>query len=187
MARTSKKAPSARQRATRAGSVAGVGGVAKRPVSGPGAAASRRASVAASSVVAPSVSLAKVVGPAAAGWRVRMGGRPRIVAADASVDPALLEDAAKSGATVVIDENAEGGGAAIVGVLATSRAVTIDKNGVVDARVKRFRITADEEALLRTMTAFVRLKGDDAEVYGNEVVTRARELCRIFGRMIKLN
>jgi hypothetical protein len=135
---------------------------------------------------AAGLSLATVVGKSADGWRVRTAAGTRVVTADPSVDPALLEGCVASRAHVVVDEAAEGG-PRIVGALATSPALTIDRAGNVEARVKRLRITATEEALLRTLSSFLRVKGDDVEIFGEDVVTRARELCRLFGRMIKLN
>jgi hypothetical protein len=135
---------------------------------------------------AGALSLATVLAKSGGGWRVRAGARTRVVAADPSVDPVLLETCVVSCAHVVIDEAAEGG-PRIVGALATSPALTIDRAGNVEARVKRLRITASEEALLRTLSSFLRVKGDDVEIFGEDVVTRARELCRLFGRMIKLN
>jgi hypothetical protein len=110
-----------------------------------------------------------------------VGGAERLLAADASVDPALLREAAATSARVVLD------GAVIVGVLATRRALTIDREGAVEAHVRRFALTATDEALLSGPDAFVRLKLGDVELYGRRVVSRARELCRVLGRMVKIN
>jgi hypothetical protein len=145
----------------------------------------RRAAVPAAVAAGP-ISLATVMSRADDRWRVGAAGGSRVIAADPSVDPALLEACVASGGHVVIDE-AGAAGPRIVGALATAPALTIDRAGNVDARVKRFRITASDEALLRTLSSFLRVKGDDVEIFGQDVVTRARELCRLFGRMIKLN
>lgn len=127
-------------------------------------------------------------------WQVRLGGRTgasasadlRPCAADASVDPALLREAIATGARVVLDRD-ESGEMTIVGVLATRRALTIDRTGAVEADVRRFSITAAEEALLRASGAFLQIKLDDVELYGKRVVSRARELYRVLGRMVKIN
>src|SRR3954468_10416162 len=82
----------------------------------------------------PAVALGVVLGEAGGGrWRVRAGGVERLLAADASVDPALLREAAASGARVVLDAGSEA--AVIAGVLATQRALTIDRDGAVTAEV----------------------------------------------------
>jgi hypothetical protein len=130
---------------------------------------------------APAVGLGVVLGEEDGRWRARVGGAERLLDADASVDPALLREAAATGARVVLD------GAVIVGVLATRRALTIDPQGAVEAHVRRFALTAADEALLAGPGAFVRLKLDDVELYGRRVISRARELCRVLGRMVKIN
>ena len=42
------------------------------------------------------------------------------------------------------------GGPALVGVLQTSRALRVDRDGVVDAQVERFSVQARSEAILKT-------------------------------------
>jgi len=119
-------------------------------------------------------------------WRVRAGGAEVTAEADPAIDPALLAEAVASGARVVLETGA-GAPPVIAGVLATSRALTIDRSGAVEATVRRLALTATEEALLRGPGAFVRLKVDEVELYGKRVVSRARELCRLLGRMVKIN
>jgi hypothetical protein len=119
-------------------------------------------------------------------WRVRAGGAELVAEADRAIDPALLREAIATGARVVL-EAAPGAPPVIAGVLATARALTIDRTGAVEAEVRRLALTATEEALLRGPGAFVRLKVDEVELYGKRVVSRARELCRILGRMVKIN
>jgi hypothetical protein len=135
---------------------------------------------------APGIGLGLIVGEADGRWRTRVGGRERLLDADPSVDPALLREAAASGARVVLEASEEGA-PVIVGVLATRRALTVDRTGAVEAEVRRLALTATEEALLRGPDAFVRLKLDEVELYGRRVVSRARELCRIMGRLVKIN
>src|SRR5215471_10505978 len=132
------------------------------------------------------VALGLVVGELDGRWRTRVGGVEQLVDADPAVDPLLVREAAATGARVVLDAPPDGP-AVIVGVIATRRALTVDRDGAVDARVRRFTLTATEEALLAGPGAFVRLKLDDVELYGRRVVSRARELCRVLGRMVKIN
>ncbi len=117
-------------------------------------------------------------------FRVRVAGAERLLPWDPAVDPALLEQAMASGARVVVEL---GAAPAIVGALVVARPLSIDRHGDVEARVRRLRLTAVDEVLLRTGGAFARLKGGELELYGDRVLTRAREVARILGRMIKLN
>src|SRR5512132_3745990 len=81
-------------------------------------------------------------------WRVRAGGTERVAAADPAVDPALLREAIGTGARVVL-ETPPDGEAIVAGVLATARALTIDRSGAVEATLRRLSLSATEEALLR--------------------------------------
>ncbi len=130
------------------------------------------------------VLLAKVLAREGERFRVRMGGREEVVGCDPSVDPALVDEAIASGARVVLDGAAD---RAIVGALATARTVTVDREGCLRLSVNRFEVAARDVALLRTDSAFVRVKGDEVEAFGRRVVTRARELARILARAIQLN
>src|SRR4051812_12510344 len=95
-------------------------------------------------------------------WRVRAGGAERLVTADPAIDPALLSEAIGSGARVVL-ETPQDGEPIIAGVLATARALTIDRTGAVEATLRRLSLFATEEALLRGPGAFLRLKRDELE------------------------
>lgn len=130
------------------------------------------------------IQLALLLDPVEGGWRARIGATERELAVDPSVDPALLEEARELGARVVVDASAE---PVIVGVLSTRRAVTIDREGCVHAEVERFEIDAREEVLLKTPRAYIRAKAQDVEVYGGQVLTRAREVAKVLAAMIKLN
>jgi hypothetical protein len=117
-------------------------------------------------------------------WRVRIGDEERILPADASVDPALLEEAALSGARAVVEP---GTAPAIVGVLMTARAVSVDRSGAVELDVRRLAINVAEEALVKSAGAFLRVGVAEIETYGANVITRAREIYRVLGRMVKIN
>jgi hypothetical protein len=133
----------------------------------------------------PPVVLAKLLGREGRGWRVRLAGAEHIASCDDSVDPALLDEAARCGSRVVIETSEDG--PTIVGTLTTSRAVRIDGEGAVDVKLKSFRVTVEDEVLLRTEGAFARVSGGQIELYGQQILTRAREIARILARMIKLN
>jgi hypothetical protein len=138
---------------------------------------------------APAVTAAVALGvvEARAGerhWRVRVGAEVVTAACDASVDPALVDEAMRAGARVVLDL---AGAPVIAGALATARAVSYDRDGSVMVDARRFVVTAAEEALLRTRAAFVQVKGADVEAFGERVVSRAREVLKLIGRNVRIN
>jgi len=134
---------------------------------------------------AAGVALGVVEGRAGEGsWRVRVGPSVHAMACDPSVDPRVVDEAAASGARVVVDLGAE---PVIVGALVTARPVTVGRDGVLALEVRRFVVTAAEEAMIRTQAAFVQVKGGDVESYGNRVVSRARELLKVLGRNVRIN
>lgn len=129
----------------------------------------------------PPIVLAKLREGAGDAWIAELGAELREVSVDPSVDPALLREACDTGARVVLE------GRTIVGVIATRRAITVDREGRVDADVTSFSIHAREEVVLKTAGAFVRAKAREVEVYGDRVLTRARDVAKILAAMIKLN
>jgi hypothetical protein len=116
---------------------------------------------------------------------VWLAGAEHIASCDESVDPALLDEATQTGGRVVIETSEDT--PVIVGTLTTSRAVRINGDGAVDVALKSFRVTVEDEVLLRAEGAFARVSGGEIELYGQQILTRARELARILARMIKLN
>jgi hypothetical protein len=130
------------------------------------------------------VLLATVLAEEAKGWRVRLGARELVLALDASVDPALVREALEDGARVLVEASAS---PVVVGVVQTSRALRVDRRGVVDAEVERFQLQARQGATVKTSGAFVQVKGSEVELYGTRILTRAREVAKILARMINLN
>ncbi len=131
----------------------------------------------------PSLTLGVVVAVEAGRALVRSGTLERRCAVDPSVDPALLAEAARTGARVV---GALAEPPVVVGALSTHRTLAIDAAGGVDVALERFRVTAPD-LQLRSTGAFVRVAGEQVELYGTRVVGRARELVKLLGRMVKLN
>lgn len=130
------------------------------------------------------IRLGRVLGREGDRFRVRVGSRERIVERDPSVDPALVEAAIASGARVVLED---GPVPVIVGGLATGRAVEVSRAGEIELTVKRFRVTAEEEVTLQTRSAFLRARGDEVEIFGRRLLSRAREAVRVLARVIQLN
>lgn len=133
----------------------------------------------------PSVGLCTVLGSEGERWRIRTAVGEQLVPLDASVDPLLLEEARLSGARALLELGPAG--PRLVGVVQTSRALRIDREGVVDARVERFSLQARKEAVLKTFTAFLQLKGGDVELRGVRTLVRAREMAKVLARIISLN
>ena len=118
------------------------------------------------------------------GWRVRTAAGERVIAADPSVDPALLDEVARDGGRVLIDAQGE---AVIVSALLTRRPLTLDRDGHVAADVQSFTVKAVEHVMLQTGKAFVQLRGGRMELFAVRMVQRARERVRILARQIGLN
>jgi hypothetical protein len=130
------------------------------------------------------IHLARVLAREGDAFLVSAGGERRRAACDPCVDPALVEAAIASGARIVLEDGPE---PLIVGALQTARAVEVSQGGEVSLTVKRFLVTAEEEATLRTGSAFLQVKGDEVELFARRILSRARELARVLARAIQLN
>ncbi|AKF86414.1 hypothetical protein MFUL124B02_26410 [Myxococcus fulvus 124B02] len=133
----------------------------------------------------PPMSLGRLVAREGAGWRVRIGAAEHLLQVDPAVDPALLEEALASGARVIVDGSDEA--PLIAGLLTTQRALHLDRQGAVNARVRSFSVTAEEKALLRVPGAFLQVTATEVELYADRVITRAREVAKVLATLIKLN
>jgi hypothetical protein len=133
---------------------------------------------------ASGIHLGRVVSRQGDSFRVRYAGTERTIPCDRSVDPALVEGAIATGARVVVED---GPGPSIVGTLTTARPVELDRDGAVRLEVTRFEVTAEEEALLKTRSAFVSIKDDGVEMFARRILCRAREVARILAAAIQLN
>ncbi|HET6984715.1 MAG TPA: hypothetical protein VFI53_21405, partial [Myxococcaceae bacterium] len=131
------------------------------------------------------VALGTVLGSEGERWRIRMAGSEQLLPLDPSVDPLLLEEARLSGARALLELGP--GGPRLVGVVQTSRALRIDREGTVDETVERFSVQARKEALLRTLSSFLRLKDGEVELRGIRTLVRAREMAKVLARIISLN
>jgi hypothetical protein len=132
-----------------------------------------------------SVALGTVLGQEGERWRVRTGGGEQLLPLDPSVDPLLVDEARASGARVLLELGPTG--PILVGVVQTSRALQIDRQGVIEAEVERISVQAREEAVLKTFSAFLRLKRGEVELRGVRTLVRAREMAKVLARIISLN
>ncbi len=131
----------------------------------------------------PPITLAFVVAREGSGYRVRAGSTEAVVECDACVDPAVIDEAIESSARVVLDPSTN----TICGVLMTSRALRIDREGDVRAEVRRVEISASEGALLKSRSSFLQLDEERIELFARETVVRARDAFRALAQLIKLN
>ena len=131
------------------------------------------------------VVLGTVLGREGDRWQVLTSSGEPLLPLDPSVDPLLVEEARASGARVLVEMGPQG--ATVVGVVQTSRALQIDRRGVVEAQVERFSIQARGEAVLKTFSAYLQLKAGEAELRGVRTLIRAREMAKVLARIISLN
>lgn len=118
-------------------------------------------------------------------WQVRLGGGLREAIREDGVDPALLALCREQSRRVVI--LAEGEQLMIVGTLQVRRALDIDTQGRVDADVESFKVKAKADVTLQTAAAFIQIKAEQVELFGERVLTRARGVAKTLARMISLN
>ncbi|MFY1829225.1 hypothetical protein ACN47A_25125 [Myxococcus fulvus] len=138
----------------------------------------------ASSELDGAIRLATVLAEESSGWRVRLGTKEQVLSLDASVDPGLVREALESGARVLVELSAP---PMVVGVVQTSRALRVNRQGRVEAQVEKFDLYSREGATMKTSGAFMQVKGSEVELYGTRILTRAREVAKILARMINLN
>jgi len=131
------------------------------------------------------VALGTVLGREGDRWRVTSPAGEALLPLDPSVDPLLVDEACACGARVLVEVGPRG--ATLVGVVQTSRALRIDRRGVVNAVVERLSIQARTEAVLKTFSAYLQLKAGDAELRGVRTLVRAREMAKVLARIISLN
>ncbi len=133
----------------------------------------------------PPVVLGRAVGPADGGFRVVVGDRERVVAVHESVDPALLVEAARAGAMVVLDGTASP--PRIVGTLQTRRVLAVEPDGEVRAKVRRLDLVVEERAVVRSSQAFIAVEDDQVELFGERLLLKAHDVLRALGRLVKIN
>ena len=114
------------------------------------------------------------------------GGVELHVTLDEYVDPRLIARAAASGDRVLIEED-ETERPVVVGVVATRLAET-ERPDVLTLKARTIIIDAEDELLLRSGKAGMRLREDgDVELVGSRIVTMSRGLFRLVGKMLRLN
>ncbi|MGE0784920.1 MAG: hypothetical protein AB7S26_04465 [Sandaracinaceae bacterium] len=133
----------------------------------------------------PPLQLARLVREEDGAFVVAIAGTERRAERAEDVDPALLREVVERGGRVLVET--QDGHLEIAGVLTTRRPLEIDMNGDVSATVRTLRLRAAREVLLTTERAMMRIKGEDVELYGREVLARARDVAKILGRLISLN
>lgn len=110
------------------------------------------------------------------------GNGPAVEALVATeVDPEVVADACESGNAVLV-ETILGELPVIVGVLQTKRPTALR------LRAATIQIEGDDEVLLRSGGAAIRLRADgNIEVVGSRISAASRGLFRLVGRILRLN
>lgn len=131
----------------------------------------------------PPVSIGVVTSRQGREATVKVGSRECTLQIDATVTTGLVDLAIEDGRRVIIDPSTH----TLCGVLQTSEALSIDRDGAVKADVQRFEIHAVEYARMQTAHSFLQLDDDRVEVFARETLLRARGTLRALARLIKLN
>lgn len=112
---------------------------------------------------------------------LRGQGAPLDALVAPEVDARVIADALASGDAVLV-ETVAGELPVIVGVLLTQR------RDELRLRARTIHIEGDDEVLLRSGRAAIRLRADgDIEVVGSRISAASRGLFRIVGRILRLN
>ncbi len=114
------------------------------------------------------------------------GGVELDVDVDSDVDPLLIARAIDAKERVLIEEE-PGETPIVVGVVST-RLHEKSRPDVVELKARRIVIDAEDELVLRSGSAGMRLREDgDVELVGSRIVTVSRGLFRLVGKMLRLN
>jgi hypothetical protein len=104
---------------------------------------------------------------------------------DLHLHPNVLETALRTGEVVLVAEREE---LTVVGALRTQPTPGIDAGESFHIRAKRVRVEATEEISLGAAAATVVLRAvGEVETYADRIVSRAEQLHKLVGRMLRLN
>ncbi len=119
---------------------------------------------------------------------VRMGSRTIVASKSATLHEAVLRTAMETGEPVLV-ERGEGGTVIVVGALRTKPTPGVDKTRDIRIEADRIEIHAKHELSLATSgLARIALRATgEIETYADRIVSRAEELHKIVGRMLRLN
>jgi len=119
---------------------------------------------------------------------VRLGGRTVEAKRATILDEAVLATAMETGEPVLV-ERAPDGSVTVVGALRTRATPGVDKMKDITIEADRIALVGKKEVTLATSgVARIALRAaGEIETYADRIVSRAEELHKIVGRMLRLN
>jgi hypothetical protein len=117
---------------------------------------------------------------------LQIGGETIEAAVDAAVDPAVLRTALARRERVIAQQ--EGDGWVVVGALRTAATPGVDEGDEFAIKARRVRIEAAHELSVVSGAASVVLRAyGQVETLAQDITSRASQVHKIIGRMIRLN
>lgn len=135
-----------------------------------------------------SLALALVIDASTPEIDVRVGGRSLVAKASPTLHPAILETAMRTGEPVLVERNADGS-LSIVGGLRTQPTPGVDQTKEIHLEADHITLKGRKEIVLSTegVASLALRAAGEIETYADRIVSRAEELHKIVGRMLRLN
>jgi hypothetical protein len=135
----------------------------------------------------PGLAVARVVRSDEARVEIELAGARRVAAVDASVHPSVVDGARRRGEVVLVALDA-GGAPTIVGALRTQPAPGLDAMDTIRLEARRIELVGGDEVQIRSGIAALAVRAlGEVETYADRIVSRAEEVQKIIGRMLRLN
>ncbi len=117
---------------------------------------------------------------------VDLAGRVAQASMDRSVHRSVVETACARGEMLLL--TGEGASLRVVGALRTQPTPGVDAMDEITLEARRVTLVGGEEVQLRSGVAVVALRAiGEVETYADRIISRAEELQKIVGRMLRLN
>lgn len=132
------------------------------------------------------IALARVVAWDGARLLLEVDERTVEASRDRNLHPNVLDTALRTGEVVLVSERE--GRFTVMGALRTQPTPGIDVGEEFHIRADRIRVAAEKELSLSAVAATVVLRAaGEVETYADRIVSRAEQLHKIVGRMLRLN
>ena len=134
------------------------------------------------------LALARVLSVGPAGVEIDIGGQIMTAQSSPTLALEVLRTASERGEPVLV-QRAASGEITVVGALRTQATPGVDKMKEIDIEADRIRLHGKTEVTLSTSgVAQIALRAvGEIETYADRIVSRAEELHKIVGRMLRLN
>lgn len=122
------------------------------------------------------------------GVSIRVGGRSLMAKPSPTLHRSILETAMRTGEPVLVERN-EDGSLVIVGGLRTQPTPGVDQTREIHLEADHVHIKGRKEIVLSTegVASLALRAAGEIETYADRIVSRAEELHKIVGRMLRLN